>query len=140
MTISEVIASGLASVAVWMIYDLIREFKTFKKEAGQDIITLKNERNRFESTVRNVEVSFRMEAVKIEKVHLDFSSSVKSELKDIREISTDITKNMKNFDRFMVKSFQVSKALHERLKSQEEEIVSLKIKLKDMMIIRGKSQ
>ncbi len=54
-----------SSIGTWFLYDLVKEFKEFKKETGRDISNLKRERELFQQVVRGSELSMNVRVMEL---------------------------------------------------------------------------
>lgn len=122
--------AGLAAIGGYFIYDLIAEFKAFKSDTKTDVFNLKLERSNFQSTVRNAELSIGLRVNEIQKVHNDFTLEMKTTL-------LQFGNDTKNFTKFMQKSLDLCEHLNDRLKTQEQELKTLKIQLGEVMIFKS---
>lgn len=89
----QTLTTGLSGVAVWFIYEHIKDFKAFKKEAGQDINTLKKERERFEHVVRSAGITFTDRVHDIKDLHTRLAIMTKNQFVEMT-IETEKIKTM----------------------------------------------
>ncbi len=136
---------GFSGLALWFIYDLIKDFKEFKKEAGRDIGNLKKEREDFKLTVSRAELSIGYQVQEMKKVHGDFSLHTKGVLietvKDLSLIKTSLSESAKKTEQikgYLDKSLLLHRNFHERLKFMENDLKTLKIQIGDVLIIKDK--
>ncbi|NJM09377.1 MAG: hypothetical protein HC883_00295 [Bdellovibrionaceae bacterium] len=140
----QTITGSLAAIGGWFLFDLVREFKSFKAETKSDVISLKNSRADFQNTVRNAELSIALRVNEMQKIHNDFSLKIKSTLNEIEndmaqlkimvEVASD---KVGQFDSFLTKSLRLSQALNEKLKKHDKELESLKIQMGNTRIIKS---
>lgn len=142
-TALQTFSAGLAALAIYFLYDLIREFKLFKKETGVDISNLKIERSQFQTTVRNAELTIGLRVEEMHKIHTTFSHQVQEKILGVREeliktkfAADTIVRQSERLEEYLKKSFQLSKALNESLKRHEKEIQMIKIKIGDTTIFK----
>lgn len=135
-----------AALGAWFIYDLIREFKSFKKETTDNVYSLKQERHTFQNTVRNAELSIGMRVNDMQKIHNEFTTmakqsmnELKSELTHLKNVVESTSEKAENFEEFLKKALQLSRALNERIKAQEKELQNLRVVIGDTTIIKGGS-
>ncbi len=143
----QVFSSCLAGLAGWFLFDLVREFKSFKKETGTDISTLKLEREKFQLTIRNSELSMSARVADLQRLHDGFSLQVTQKLADMRfelqrakEASIGMNAEAKKFGEYMERSFKLSSALNEKMKSHDKEIQSIKIRIDDITIFKSQKE
>ena len=111
----QTLTTGLSGVAVWFIYEHIKDFKSFKKEAGQDIGALKKEREHFEFVIRSVGITITDKVHDLKDLHNDFKIVTKSQL---NEVGLEMQK---------IKDMII--ALDGKIKNQEDQLKQLKILL-----------
>ena len=136
---------GLAAIGSYFIYDLISEFKMFKKDTKTDVDSLKLERSSFVGTVRNAELSIGLRVNEVQKIHNDFSLNVSQTLGEINvemqkfKLTVDDTaKKVEKLDSFLVKSFQISQKLHQKIAAHDEEIKGMKVQMGDTTIFKSR--
>lgn len=137
--------ASLATLGGWFLFQLVTEFKTFKKEAGRDIIDLKLERQAFQTTVRAAELTIGMRVNDMQKLHNEFTLDVNkslmllgSDMDRIRIVTNSTMTKAENFESFLKKSLQVSQALSQKLDQQKQELQSLKIQVGEVLILKTK--
>lgn len=123
----------LAAIGAWFLYDLVREFKGFKKETGRDIESLKRERDAFQQMVRGAEISMKARVIELNsaletsKTHIERNLGIiDNELARIRYSIERVNDKAKKFDEFMDVSFRLAQAIHERNKSLQKQINEIK--------------
>lgn len=126
----ETFITGLAGIAVYFIYDLISEFKTFKTDTRADVSTLKLQRSQFEITVRNAELSIGLRSNEMQKQLNEFSL-------DIKQAVMKFSSETQTFDKFMRKSLELAGQLNDKMKHQEKDLKDLKVQLSEVMIFKG---
>ena len=143
-SVLQVFMSGFAGIGAWFLYDLVREFKGFKNETKNDVFTLKHERNNFQTTIRNSEMTISSRVNEMQRISQEFSLTVRKDLQDIKfeiskikESTDQASKNSKHYAEFLQRALELCKALDTRLKSQEQEVMSLHLKIKDLIIIKS---
>jgi hypothetical protein len=142
--LSSTISTAISAVGAWFIYDLIREFKTFKKDTSVDIQSLKQERQLFQTTVRNAELTIGHRVHDLEKIHTNYSQAVsekilnvKEELIKVRLASTDIVNQSQRVEAYLKTSFKLSKALNDHVKRHEKELSHIRIRLGDTTVFKS---
>lgn len=140
-------SAGMGAIGIWFIYDLIREFKLFKKETRLDIQSLKTERQDFKSTVRNAELNIHGRVTDLQKIHNNhFIQSEKSinavnmELERFKNLMTTASGKADAFENFLNKLLVIAKTLNDRLKKVESEMSTLKIEVGDLTIFKDKKK
>jgi hypothetical protein len=135
----------LAGIGGFFLYDLVREFKTFKTKTSEDIFALRSERENFKLSIRNAELTISHKVGDLTNLHNQFSVDVKkahiqfqNEAEKIKDILTDSVKETDRLSNFMKKSFDMHEALNSQMKLQREEINSLKVKLGELTIFKTK--
>jgi len=125
-----------SGIATWFLYDLVKEFKEFKKETGRDISTLKKERELFQAFVRSTEMTMQVRvhelgaAIDSHKTHLERGLGIiDNELVRIRYSIDRANEKAQKFDDFMKTSFKLSNALNEQTKALKAEMDLLKKEL-----------
>lgn len=128
---------AFATIGGWFLYDLVSEFKSYKKESHIDIVSLKQERADFKNTVRASELSIKDRVNQMQAVHTDFSSMVNESLLKIRneidklsEVSKDAHKKAEKLDETMTKTFRLFKHF-------DQEIKSIKVELEKVTIFKS---
>lgn len=136
---------GLGGIGLWFIYDLIKDFKDFKKETGRDISALKKEREDFKNTVRSAELSISYKVQDMQKVHGEFVLHTKGmhletvrDLAQIKNVLVDSSKKADEIRSYLDKSLLLNKNFHERMKLMESEFKTIKIQIGDLLIIKDK--
>lgn len=108
--------SGLAFIATYFIWELIREYKLFKKETGGILADIKEERRQFEHSVKSISLetqnSFKSANLEILK------------LKNSVEMVTEKTSKAHDF---MKKGLELARALNSKSKRHEDEINHLRL-------------
>lgn len=144
-TMLQLFTGTFASLGAWFLYDLIREFKSFKSETKTDVFNLKQERNDFKTTVRNAELSIALRVTDLQRLHSDFATNIKeqlfelkNEIKEIREITNHAKHNSQQYADFLKKALELCRFLDQKLKTQEREIKSIQIKLDELIILKQK--
>ena len=134
-------SASLAAFGIWCIYDLVREFKIFKSETKNDVVSLKQERMSFQNTVRSAELTINSRVNDMHKIHTSFAFDVKDSLlkinNEINQMSLKInssTRKVENFEEFLQKCLVITKNMNERVKKQEHEIK----KINDVLIFKTK--
>lgn len=79
----QTLTASLSGIAAWFIYEHIKDFKTFKKEAGKDIQGLQKEREHFEFVVRSAGITLTDRVHDIERLHNQFSVGMKGQLVEV---------------------------------------------------------
>lgn len=131
-----------AAIGGWFLYDLVREFKSFKSETKNDVFTLKQERHDFKTTVRNAELTISLKVNDLTRLHHDFSIQVRRDLQDIthevaqiKKASTEAAAQTENYGEFLKSTLKLSRAFNERLKAQESELKTLKVELGQALLM-----
>lgn len=136
MTLYEIFTSGIGAIGIWFLWDLVREMKNFKTEAGRDISALKKEREDFKNTVKAAELSMRVEIAKLEQIHNKFDASITQKIIVLNEEMKFTTKmSMRNNESLKIGQ-QVLKLLNARVKAQSEWIKTIKVAIKDITIFK----
>lgn len=133
----QTISAGMAGIAMFFLYDLVREFKTFKSETKRDILNLEKQREEFKTTVRNYELSSSIRTNELQKLHNDFNLKVSKEVANlgvdimkIHALTTDMNKKTETFNDFFSKSLSIMKRF-------DLEIKSMKVQIKDLIIFKN---
>lgn len=120
---------GMSAIGSWFLYDLVKEFKDFKKNTGSDIASLKRERDIFQQIVRGSELSMKarvMElnaALETNKTHVERGLGIiDNELARIRMSIDRANEKAQKFDDFMKLSLKLCNTINERQKKLEGEI------------------
>ncbi len=114
-------SAGLAGLAVWFIYEALKEFKNFKKEASTDLQALGRERHQFELAVRAA-------TLKIDEHRVMSDSNFKSMQHDIavfKAALANLTSEAKNARDFMKKNYILAKVLHDKHDRTEKDMRKL---------------
>lgn len=137
--------AGLAALATWFIYEHIRDFKNFKKEASRDISSLQKERTHFEAMVRSASHDIAHRVLDLQRLHNDFSLEMKNsistvgfELEKIKSIVREMKDKTEQHEAYLKKTFELSRYFSEKIKTHEEEIKTMRLDLGDLMIFKKK--
>lgn len=143
-TAFQTFATGMAALASWFLYDLVKEFKSFKSETRTDVSGLKRERDDFKTTVRNSELSIAVRVTEMQKLHSEFNvkiveqiSSIKSDVRELRDVMREAKENSKNYAEFLQKALKICHVLDHRLKKQEADLKAVKIQVGELMILKS---
>lgn len=133
--VSQVFSTGMAGIAVWFIWDLIREFKSFKTETKTDIISLKHQREEFKLLVGDAKLVISQRVTSLEGIHNKYNLEVNraiievnAELSKLRDTMAITNDKSKHFDDFLNKVLIIIKKVNERVR---------KIELENVTIIKG---
>lgn len=132
--------AALASIGGWFMYDLVKEFKSFKKDTSRDIRALQSERENFQVTVKEAELNIALRVTELQALHNDFSLNVNNELNTLREeisairsISRQSLNNTRHQADFLKKALDLNKRLEQRLQEQEQGMTEVQDKLAFLM-------
>lgn len=123
------VTAGFAMIGAWFIYDLIKEFKSFKESTRTDVGSLKAQRDKFEYIIRQAELTIGLRVNDLQRIQNEFSTQLKA-------ASHDFKMETQNLDKFMVKSLEVVNLLNERVKRVEADSKDIKIKLGELIIFK----
>lgn len=139
-----VFQTGLAGIGAWFLYELVKEFKSFKSETKRDLANLEKQRAAFENSLRQTDLSMRMRVEDLRQLQHDHNlqakhllSQIKTDVTRIEIIAENLEKKTLDHEAFMKKYLQVSKVFNEKIKNHESEIKSLQLKLGDLTIIKS---
>jgi len=140
----KIFSSGLAAIATWFIWDLIREFKLFKAEAKAEMLNLKLEREEFKAIVRDAKDVISTRVLSLERIHHSYNLEVtqtirkmNAEFEKLQNNFSLATQKVSNFELFFKKMLAIIKGINDRVKKSEAEISSVKIELGQVTIIKG---
>ena len=137
---------GLSGIATWFIYEHIKDFKSFKKEAHRDIQSLQKERTHFESLVRDAGLGISHRVLDLQRLHNDFAlniqksvSSVSFEIEKIKTVVKEIQDKSVQHEAYLRKSLDLARHFSEKIKGHDEAIKSIKIELGETTIFKKKA-
>lgn len=124
-----------SGIGAWFLYDLVKEFKEFKRESGRDISSLKKEREVFQHLVRSSEVTIQARIQELTSAMTQSKTQVElglgivdNELTRVRYSIERAQEKANKFDEFMKNSYKLSFALNEKCKVIERELSIVKEK------------
>ena len=126
----------LISIVGWFLFEMISEFKDFKREAKTDIKSLQRERATFEATVKHSELFFGMRVTDLQRLHNDFDLQTKKHLTDL-ELGVD--KVVLKVDLIASKAQsieEVTTKIVTVLKHHAHDIKELKIKMGEVTVFK----
>jgi len=132
-TALQVFQSGLAAIAIYFIYELIREYKGFKKEASADLISLRAERRQYEVAV--MAASLKLDEMKVKTEGA--LQTINHEIKVFRESVVLVGKQAERAEAFMRKTYELANILNNKFKEHDRDIKTIKIKIGDMTIYKS---
>jgi hypothetical protein len=138
------VSVGMAGMAVWFIYELIKEFKAFKKEASRDIQSLNQEREHFENTAKSACLDISHRVADLSHLHNDFALEIQKVLKEVtfdvdrmRNSVEKIVRRIDSNEAMIKKAVDVTRTFNDRMKYAEEELGTLKVILDKDDIIQN---
>jgi len=126
-------STGLAGIAVFFLYDLVKEYKSFKKDVADDLASLREERRIYKEAVMRT-------LLKFEELRLTSETSIKvinQEMIMFKRQMNEISEDTKSAHSFMKKAFGLAKALNERSARHEKDIQALKVQIGDTIIFKS---
>lgn len=129
----QVFTTGLATVAVWFLYDLVREYKVFKTQASGDLFSLRAER-------RNFEVSVMAAGIKLDELRKSTEYSItviNHEMGKLKESIKEVSDQSERSSSFMKKTYEVVGVLIKRVENSEAEIKGVKVKMGEVTIFKS---
>lgn len=126
--------AALAGIGGWFLYDLVSEFKTFKKDTRMDIISLKQERTDFKNSVRAAEISMSARMNELQAIHNSFSLTVNDSLLKLKSETEKLSDTLKEtdtksdkLDHTLSKAFQLFRHFNKEIKSLKVEMEKITI-------------
>jgi hypothetical protein len=115
-------SAGLAAMAAWFLFELVKEYKKFRETSGEDIKRMTLEREVFKIGVDSA-------LLKLTELRQSTEHSVKSINHDMRVFQTSIMDLRKESDKavdFMKKNYILSKVLHDKVDILDKDLRALK--------------
>lgn len=123
---------GLSTIGTWFLYQLITEYKDFKKETASDLVSLRAER-------RNFEVMMMASSLKLDEHRQGTEHSMKTinhELKVFRDTMYQVSKQAERSEEFMKKTFTLAESINKTMRDHDKAIKTIQVRMGEVTIFK----
>ncbi len=128
----EVFTTGLAGIAIWFLYELVKEYRDFKEETSDVLQEISHQRQSFDLGVRAA-------LLKIDELRNATETSIKvinHELHIFKKAMIDLQGQAERTKEFMEKNYILAKVLHDKHDQLEKEFKTIKIRMGEVTIFK----